>query len=210
MHFSPRINSFKFVSAFLFLTIFSIPVFAGSGNSGSPYHKEHNPIHAGYFGYGLVKPGFAVGSEIGLLWTKVEKGGCRGAKVSDRHITFIPTIGAFQNEENTVSVFGNVELNFQVTYRHGFTFEVFGAPGYAQMLSGAENVNKIDNTGAIITNEAHSGFMPWAGIGMGYDFQKLNGKDCPLELDFRGLATTTDFANMDILPAFQAGIIYNF
>ena len=52
--------------------------------------------------------------------------------------------------------------------------------------------------------------MPEAGLGIGYDFQKVSGKDFPLAINFRALATSTNIAEMDIFPSFQTGLIYSF
>lgn len=200
----------------IFSTLFALISFttlatAGSAPSHSPYGDTHNPVRIYYFGYNMMSPGFSLGTEVNLLWTKMERGGCKGARISDRQLTFIPTIGMFQNEATTLSVFGDLELNYTVTYRGGITLEIFGAPGYAQMLSKGDQTSAKDTSSrTLLSTDAHSGFMPMAGAGIGYDFQKLNGKDCPLEINFRGMATSTDIADLSIFPSFQAGLIYNF
>jgi len=186
--------------------------FAGNSIAGSPYHKDHNPLSFYYFGYNVIQPGFALGTQINLSWTKMEKAGCRGSKISDRQFAMIPTIGMFMNEASTLSVFGALEFNYNLTFSKGLTLQFFGAPGYAQMLSGEESVNTgTDNsTNRVLSTDAHSGFMPWAGAGIGYDFQKLNGKDFPLEIAFRSLATSTNVKDLSIFPSFQTGITYSF
>lgn len=193
------------------LLLVSTTVSAGNGFGKSPYRKDHNPINLYYFGYNVVNPGFAIGTEVNLSWTKMEKSGCKGSRISDRQFVMIPTIGMFQNEASTLSVFGDLEFNYSVTYRHGLTLSIFGAPGYAQMLEEGPATAPVDNAkGSILSSEAHSGFMPMAGAGIGYDFQKINGKDFPLEITLRGLATSTDIANLSIFPSFQTGLTYSF
>ncbi len=205
----PNLSKLLFLPIFLLISTFS--AFAGNDMSKTPYHNDPNPIRVYYFGYNLVKPGFGIGTELNLLWTKMEKSGCKGSRISDRKILFVPNIGMFQNEANAGSVYGNLELDYRITYRGGITFEVFGAAGYAQMLSKEDvNSNPDPSTKTVLSTESHSGFMPEAGIGLGYDFQKINGKDFPLAINFRALATSTNISAMDIFPSFQTGLIYSF
>lgn len=192
---------------------FATELHAGGNYKNSPYGHDPNPVRVYYFGYDVTRPGFGLGTEINLSWTKMEKSGCKGSRVSDRQFRMIPNLGMFQNEAGTQSLFGNLEFNYGFTYRHGLTIEFFGAGGYAQMLSelsngGADNQKTSGTTPD--ESPAHSGFMPQAGVGIGYDFQKLSGKDFPLELNFRALATSTNIAESEILPALQAGLIYSF
>jgi hypothetical protein len=203
-----RIVSLSFLVLLLSVTTAS---FAGNAPGKSPYHKDHNPLSFYYFGYNTIKPGFAIGTHVNLSWTKMEKAGCKGSKISDRQFAMIPTVGMFQNEANTLSAFGALEFNYNVTFSKGFTLQFFGAPGYAQMLSGEESISGTDNSNnRMLSTDAHSGFMPMAGAGIGYDFQKLNGKDCPLKISLRGMATSTEIAEMSIFPSFQSGITYSF
>lgn len=204
----PRIARSIFLTA-LFISVLAI---SGLQAGNSPYGHDPNPVRVYYFGYAATNPGFGIGTEINLSWTKMEKSGCKGARVSDRQFRMIPNLGMFTNEAGTQSVFGNLEFNYGLTYRQGITLEFFGAGGYAQMLSELSN-NSVDNqknTGIVEPAAAYSGFMPQVGVGMGFDFQKINGKDFPLELNFRGLATSTNISESIITPAFQAGLIYSF
>ena len=201
------------IVSFFTLTLLVSTVTVASANdftAKSPYKKDHNPLSFYYFGYNVIQPGFALGTHVNLSWTKMEKAGCRGSKISDRQFVMIPTIGMFQNEASTLSVYGALEFNFNVTFSKGFTMQFFGAPGYAQMLSGEETVSQDNSTNRVLSTNAHSGFMPTAGAGIGYDFQKLNGKDFPLEISLRGLATSTDINNLSIFPSFQTGFTYSF
>ena len=203
-----RIVSLSLLGLLLSLTTAS---FAATGGSKSPYHKDHNPLSFYYFGYNTINPGFTLGTHINLSWTKMEKAGCRGSKISDRQFVMIPTIGMFQNEANTLSAYGALEFNFNITFSKGLTMQFFGAPGYAQMLSGDETIGGNDNANSrVLSTTAHSGFMPTAGAGLGYNFQKMNGKDCPLAISFRGMATSVDVADLAIFPSFQTGITYSF
>lgn len=199
------------IFSLILISTLSFSAFAGNNFGKSPYNNDPNPIRVYYFGYNLMKPGFGIGTELNLLWTKMEKSGCKGSKISDRKILFVPNIGLFQNEANSASVYGNLELDYKVTFRGGVTFEVFGAAGYAQMLSKEDpNSNPDAVSKGVLSTEARSGFMPEAGLGIGYDFQKINGKDFPLAINFRALATSTNIADMDIFPSFQTGLIYSF
>lgn len=211
MKFMFGVKNLALVIGILSLLLVSSTVSAENGFGKSPYRKDHNPINLYYFGYNMVNPGFAIGTEVNLSWTKMEKSGCKGTSVSDRKLTMVPTIGMFQNEATTMSVFGNLEFNYGVTYKKGLTLSIFAAPGYAQMLSEAPATSPVDNAkSGILNEEAKSGFMPIAGVGVGFDFQKINGKDFPLEITLRGLATSTDIANLSIFPSFQTGLTYSF
>lgn len=210
MTFIPNQTNFKLIFGLFSLLFFSFSSFAENSNSKSPYHNDPSPLRAYYFGYNMVHPGFGLGTELNLLWTKMEKSGCRGSKISDRQLLFVPNLGMFQNEQNTYSAFGNLEINYAVTYKHGLTLEIFGAAGYAQMLSEGDAIPTDLPSNKMISTEAHSGFMPEAGVGFGYDFQKMSGKDFPLALNFRALATSTNVADMEIFPSFMAGVTYDF
>lgn len=203
---------------FLNTLLLAFVLFVASGSAmaaapkGNPYGRDPNPIRVYYYGYDITNPGFGLGTEINLSWTKMEKSGCRGSRVSDRQFRMIPNIGMFANEAESQSVFGNLEFNYGITFRHGLTIEFFGAAGYAQNL-GEINTNGNDNskTSAPADGEvSYSGFMPQAGFGAGFDFQKINGKDFPLELNIRGLASSTNISEMSIKPGIQAGLIYSF
>ncbi|MFI5172550.1 MAG: hypothetical protein ACHQFW_09170 [Chitinophagales bacterium] len=210
MTFRPNQPHLKIVLGFFLLLSVSFSAFASNNSSKSPYHSDPNPLKVYYFGYNMVHPGFGFGTELKLVWTKMEKTGCRGSRISDRQLLFVPNLGMFENEQNSFSAFGNLEINYAVTYNHGLTLEIFGAAGYAQMLSEGEAVNIDSPNNKMISTEAHSGFMPEAGVGFGYDFQKLNGKDFPLALNFRGMATSTNIAELGIYPSFTAGLTYDF
>ncbi|MEZ5013875.1 MAG: hypothetical protein R2794_06250 [Chitinophagales bacterium] len=205
----PNLTRTRAVIVLAMALLLSANLFAAGGASRSPYHHDPKPWRLYYFGYSVDKAGFGIGPEINLSWVKMEKSGCRGARISDRQFVMIPNIGGFQNEQNTFSLYGNLEFNYNVTYHRGFTVEVFAAAGYAQVLTNTESPVDQPLIGKEV-DAATSGFMPEAGIGFGYDFQKLNGKDLPLAMNFRMLATSTDIANMAIVPAFQAGLIYDF
>ena len=213
MYTLPNITRSLTLAATAILLSVSASLYAGDGNyRNSPYGHDPNPIRVYYFGYDLTNPGFGIGTEINLSWTKMEKSGCKGSRISDRQFMMIPNLGMFTNEAGSQSIFGNLEFAYAVTYRHGLTLEVFGAGGYAQMLSELSN-DQNDNskiTNGTPSETAYSGFMPSAGMGVGFDFQKINGKDFPLELNFRGLATSTNIGESIITPAFQTGLIYSF
>jgi len=197
----------------LFLMLAGSSMYAGGPAKHSPYGNDPNPMRVYYFGYDMASPGFGLGTEINLSWTKMERSGCKGARVSDRQFRMIPNLGMFGNEAGAMSLFGNLEFNYGVTYRHGLTLEVFGAAGYAQNLGEfSSNDDNSTQKSSNATEEAtsYSGFMPQAGAGIGFDFQKINGKDFPLELNLRGLATSVNVAEQVITPAFQAGLIYSF
>ncbi len=211
MSFTTNQSHIRYFLTLILIFSASFSVFAGNSNGKSPYNNTPNPIRVYYFGYNLMKPGFGIGTELNMLWTKMEKTGCKGSRISDRKLLFVPNIGMFQNEANTTSVYGNLEFDYKLTYRGGLTFEMFAAAGYAQMLSKEDPNSNPDVIGnGVLSTEARSGFMPEAGIGFGYDFQKLNGKDFPLAINLRALATSTNIADMDIFPSFQTGLIYSF
>ena len=201
---------FKYLSGFIVLLTFTLTSFAGTNYSKSPYNSDPNPLRVYYFGYNMVHPGFGLGTELNLVWTKMEKTGCKGSRISDRQLLFVPNLGMFQNEQNSASAFGNLEINYVVTYKGGLTLEIFGAAGYAQILNKSEAISTDSPTNKMISTEAHSGFMPEAGVGFGYDFQKSSGKDFPLSLNFRALATSTNIVGMDIFPSFTTGLTYDF
>jgi hypothetical protein len=149
----------------------------------------------------------------------MEKSRCKtGVRVSDRQLLLAPQLGMFRNEAGTLSAFGNLELDYRLTFHGGFTLEFFGAAGYAQMLESSDpnttanpesSASKSPQTAEIET--AKSGFMPQAGIGIGYNFQKMNGRDIPFAINFRGLASSVDVANSSMIkPGFQAGFTYSF
>ncbi len=188
-----------------------------AGISKNPYHKEPHPFRLYYFGYDLSNPGFGFGPEFIVAWTKMEKSKCtHSARVSDRQLILAPQLGMFVNESNTISAFGNLELDYRMTFHGGFTFEIFGAGGYAQMLESAETVTppaqeSTGNKFQPVTAEAKSGFMPQAGLGFGYNFQKLNGKNIPFALNMRTFATSVGVSDASsIVPAFTAGFTYDF
>lgn len=58
----------------------------------------------------------------------MEKAGCRGSKISDRQFVMIPTIGMFQNEANTLSAYGALEFNFNITFSKGLTMQFLVHP----------------------------------------------------------------------------------
>ncbi|MBK7038529.1 MAG: hypothetical protein IPI31_16440 [Bacteroidetes bacterium] len=210
MSFTTNHTHLRSIFALILISTLSFSAFAGNNFGKSPYHNDPNPIRVYYFGYNMMKPGFGIGTELNLLWTKMEKTGCKGSRISDRKLLFVPNLGMFQNEANSSSVYGNLEIDYKVTFRGGVTFEMFGAAGYAQMLSKEESSNPDAVSKGVLSTEAHSGFMPEAGLGIGYDFQKVSGKDFPLAINFRALATSTNIAEMDIFPSFQTGLIYSF
>lgn len=200
---------------FIILLALTTISFAGSGKS--PYKKEPRPFRLYYFGYDLTNPGFGFGPEFIVAWTKMEKSKCtHSARVSDRQLILAPQLGMFVNESNTISAFGNLELDYRMTFHGGFTFEIFGAGGYAQMLESNETAappaqestgNKIQPS----TSPAKSGFMPQAGLGFGYNFQKMNGKNIPFALNMRTLATSVGVSDgTSVVPAFTAGFTYDF
>lgn len=203
-------RNFRAAAVAILLVIAGTTTLSAAGPR-SPYGHDPRPLRLYYYGYDLSNPGFGLGMEVNLSWTKMEKSGCKGSRVSDRQFRMIPNIGMFSNETGAQSVFGNLEFNYGVTYRHGLTLEWFGAAGYAQNLgeiSGTDTNNQKNSTG--VETPTYSGFMPMAGMGIGYDFQKLNGKDFPLELNFRGLASSVNITEVDIKPGFQAGLTYSF
>lgn len=195
----------------LLLVTASATTLSAAGPAGSPYGHDPRPVRLYYYGYDLSSPGFGLGMEVNLSWTKMEKTGCKGARVSDRQFRMIPNLGMYANEAGSQSVFGNLEFNYGITYRHGLTLEWFGAAGYAQNLGeiSTADANNQKSTGTPETL-TYSGFMPMAGMGVGFDFQRINGKDFPLELNFRGLASSVNVADMEIKPGFQAGLTYSF
>ncbi len=200
----------------IFLLTLTTAVFAGNGLGRSPYHHDPHPFRLYYFGYDITNPGFGLGPELNLSWTKMEKSKCsHGARVSDRQLLLAPQIGMFRNESNTLSLFGDLELDYRVTFHGGFTFEVFGAGGYAQVLESADpnadTESSVNKSQPVSNVEAKSGFMPQAGLGFGYNFQKLNGRNIPFALNFRTIATTVDVSDFSsIVPTLQAGFTYDF
>lgn len=204
----------------VFLLALSTFGFTANVFGGNPYHREPHPLRIYYFGYNMTNPGFNIGPEFNLSWTRMEKSKCsHGVRVSDRQFLLSPQLGAFMNESSTLSAFGTLELNYRVTFHGGFTFEVFGAGGYAQVLNAGETTTtgspdpSTDNKAPLIAvdQEAKSGFMPQAGIGIGFDLQKINGHDIPLAFNLRALGSTVNaFELSDIVPSFQGGLIYSF
>jgi len=205
---------------FILLTTISTTLFAAGGFGKNPYHSDPHPFRLYYFGYNVTSPGFGLGPEFNLSWTKMERSKCtHGVRVSDRQLVLAPQLGMFMNESNSMSVFGNLELSYKLTFNSGMVFELFGAGGYAQMLESPESVpsgsadpssghKSVEPEAA---TEATSGFMPEAGLGLGYNFQKMNGKDFPLTINFRGMATSVGAPSLSALsPALTAGITYDF
>ncbi|HNJ89298.1 MAG TPA: hypothetical protein PLT99_07465, partial [Chitinophagales bacterium] len=69
-------KSLAMVAAAILLTV-STSLYAGNGNyRNSPYGRDPNPVRVYYFGYDLTNPGFGIGTEVNLSWTKMEKSGC--------------------------------------------------------------------------------------------------------------------------------------
>lgn len=201
------------ISLIFFLLTLQSGFSAINGFGNRPYTNAR-PFRLSYFGYGFSNPGFYLGTEFNVSWLKLETVKCtRGARIDDHQWLLSPQAGYVSLSDKNCAIFGNMELCFRDTHYSGFFVEIFASGGYALTVnSPAPGVPGSRESGRNVNaaNGLSGAFMPGAGFGSGFNFQKVNSKDVPLILDFRVLSSSISRGGPLFNPSFQAGIIYGF
>lgn len=193
----------------ILIFIFSLSLLTASAQSPG-FGKTSSGDHAFriyYFAYNIVNPGFMMGPEYDFLWQKTDKISCEtGARYIDKHLLFVPQFGAFTDEFSNLSIFVNIEVDYQIIYDKGWIFEMFASPGYALKFGDGVTSMKDEELDQILT-ETRGEVMPQIGLGTGYNFKKKDISD--MSINFRLLNCSSEIKKTFFLPAAQLGITYN-